>query len=106
MEHYSARYQKDKQSSEEESKPNADHEDDDFLLFPTDHAPRDELISEENANVWSLIPELRNRMHVHQKKAFQSLWRNIAGSMEPALMESTSKGTGGCVIYISLSRTL
>ncbi|XP_044508996.1 SNF2 domain-containing protein CLASSY 2-like isoform X2 [Mangifera indica] len=55
-------------------------------------------LSEENDNVWGLIPELKTKLHFHQKKAFEFLWRNIAGSVEPALMEPASKKTGGCVI--------
>ncbi|XP_061375050.1 SNF2 domain-containing protein CLASSY 1-like [Gastrolobium bilobum] len=89
-------YRGEKQCIEEESEPKADN-DDDFNLFST-HASRDEPISEENQNVWSLIPELKEKMHVHQKKAFEFLWQNIAGSMKPALVESESKRRGGCVI--------
>ncbi|CAJ1858600.1 unnamed protein product [Sphenostylis stenocarpa] len=52
----------------------------------------------EQDNVWKLIPELREKMHVHQKKAFQFLWQNIGGSMDPRLMDAESKRRGGCVI--------
>ncbi|KAM7276876.1 hypothetical protein ACFE04_018742 [Oxalis oulophora] len=54
--------------------------------------------SEEHDNVWALIPDLRPKLHLHQKKAFEFLWRNVAGSLEPALMENESKNTGGCCI--------
>lgn len=52
----------------------------------------------ENDNVWALIPELKMKLHFHQKKAFEFLWRNIAGSLVPANMDAESKSTGGCVI--------
>ncbi|KAJ1424093.1 SNF2-like, N-terminal domain superfamily [Sesbania bispinosa] len=52
----------------------------------------------ENGSVWSLIPELSEKMHDHQKKGFQFIWQNIAGSIQPALMEVESERRGGCVI--------
>ncbi|CAK8566439.1 unnamed protein product [Lathyrus sativus] len=67
-------------------------------LFRTHANDLDEPISNENQNVWELIPELKEKMHAHQKKAFEFLWRNIAGSMEPALMKENSETSGGCVI--------
>ncbi|XWS74759.1 hypothetical protein CRYUN_Cryun01aG0025300 [Craigia yunnanensis] len=58
----------------------------------------DTPLCEENENVWALIPELRKKLHFHQKRAFEFLWQNIAGSLIPALMETSSKKTGGCVV--------
>ncbi|KAB1217668.1 SNF2 domain-containing protein CLASSY 2 [Morella rubra] len=55
-------------------------------------------LAEESGNVWALIPELRRKLHFHQKKAFEFLWLNMAGSLEPSLLHRTSKKTGGCVI--------
>lgn len=49
-------------------------------------------------NVWALIPELRSKLRIHQKKAFEFLWTNIAGSLVPGLMEAEKKKRGGCVI--------
>ncbi|KAK7281099.1 hypothetical protein RIF29_08793 [Crotalaria pallida] len=90
------RYAEEKQSNGEGSERRVDEDVEDLNFFSRD-VPRDEQIFVEN-EIWSLIPELRHRMHFHQKKAFEFLWRNIAGSMEPALMESESKRRGGCVI--------
>ncbi|KAE9596211.1 putative calcium/calmodulin-dependent protein kinase chromatin remodeling SNF2 family [Lupinus albus] len=73
-------------------------EHDDYHLFSTNAPPDDEPKTEESENVWALIPELRSKLHAHQKKAFEFLWQNIAGSTEPALLEAHSKKTGGCVI--------
>ncbi|ESR49053.1 SNF2 domain-containing protein CLASSY 1 [Citrus sinensis] len=61
-------------------------------------ASSDILSPNENDNVWALIPELKMKLHLHQKKAFEFLWRNIAGSLVPASMDAESKNTGGCVI--------
>lgn len=58
----------------------------------------DGTLSEENDNVWALIPEFRRKLHLHQKKAFEFLWKNVAGSMVPALMDQSSRKIGGCVI--------
>ncbi|XP_010420880.1 PREDICTED: SNF2 domain-containing protein CLASSY 2-like isoform X1 [Camelina sativa] len=56
------------------------------------------LAAEESDNVWALIPQLKRKLHMHQQRAFEFLWRNIAGSVEPALMDPTSDKIGGCVI--------
>ncbi|KAH7537612.1 hypothetical protein FEM48_Zijuj03G0111400 [Ziziphus jujuba var. spinosa] len=58
----------------------------------------DEPLSGENENVWALIPELRKQLHLHQKKGFEFLWRNVAGSLIPSSIDPKSKKTGGCVI--------
>ncbi|KAI4306501.1 hypothetical protein L6164_029773 [Bauhinia variegata] len=93
---YSGWHQEEKKDVVEESEPK-DDEDNAFHLLST-HASPDEPVSEESDNVWALIPDLRKKLHVHQKKAFEFLWKNMAGSMEPAHMAATSKRTGGCVI--------
>ncbi|CAA0831350.1 SNF2 domain-containing protein CLASSY 1 [Striga hermonthica] len=49
-------------------------------------------------NVWALIPELRDKLRPHQKKAFEFLWRNIAGSLKASRMEKRQEKRGGCVI--------
>ncbi|KAL2333450.1 hypothetical protein Fmac_014663 [Flemingia macrophylla] len=90
------RHQEEKQYSGKASESKAE-KDDDFHLFST-RASSYELVTMEHDNVWKLIPELREKMHVHQKKAFEFLWQNIGGSMEPTLMEAESKRRGGCVI--------
>ncbi|XP_021769251.1 SNF2 domain-containing protein CLASSY 1-like [Chenopodium quinoa] len=56
------------------------------------------LVSESNDNVWGLIPSIKKKLHDHQKKAFEFLWRNLAGSLIPSEMEPSSKKVGGCVI--------
>ncbi|KAK7387481.1 hypothetical protein VNO78_28319 [Psophocarpus tetragonolobus] len=92
--HHAVRHQEEKKCSGKEAKK---ADDDDFRLFST-HACRDELISIEHDNVWRLIPQLIGKMHVHQKKAFEFIWQNIGGSMEPPLMDAESERRGGCVI--------
>ncbi|ESQ42062.1 hypothetical protein EUTSA_v10012460mg [Eutrema salsugineum] len=56
------------------------------------------LAAEESDNVWALIPQLKRKLHTHQQRAFEFLWRNLAGSVEPPLMDPTSDNVGGCVI--------
>ncbi|CAF2233492.1 unnamed protein product [Brassica napus] len=53
---------------------------------------------EESENVWSLIPQLKRKLHMHQKKAFEFLWRNLAGSVVPSMMDPSSDKIGGCVV--------
>ncbi|CAI8597382.1 unnamed protein product [Vicia faba] len=85
---------KDKEEKSEQNVDEVDNKD----LFPTHANDLDEPISKENENVWELIPELKEKMHAHQKKAFEFLWQNIAGSTEPARMKENSETSGGCVI--------
>ncbi|KAJ1410655.1 SNF2-related, N-terminal domain [Sesbania bispinosa] len=95
------RYQGEEQCngySKPELKPkDKDKEDDDSHAF-TMKASHYEPLSIENDNVWSLIPELSKKMHDHQKKGFQFIWQNIAGSIQPTLMEEKCERRGGCVI--------
>ncbi|KAJ6290225.1 hypothetical protein OIU78_026025 [Salix suchowensis] len=86
-----------KPQNEEDSELKPD-EDEDSSFFGNHTSGEDESVSEVNDNVWDLIPELRPKLHMHQKKAFEFLWQNIAGSLVPALMEKTSKKIGGCVV--------
>ena len=72
-------------------------EDEGLNLF-SNHTSGEDVPFELNDNAWDLIPELGAKVHMHQKKAFEFLWRNIAGSLVPALMEKASKKIGGCVI--------
>ncbi|RZC91844.1 hypothetical protein C5167_021557 [Papaver somniferum] len=55
-------------------------------------------LREQNESVWALIPDLRDKLRAHQKKAFEFLWKNIAGSMIPSEMEDACDSAGGCVI--------
>ncbi|KAL1205510.1 SNF2 domain-containing protein CLASSY 1 [Cardamine amara subsp. amara] len=54
--------------------------------------------AEESENVWSLIPQLKRKLHFHQQKAFEFLWRNLAGSVVPVMMDPNSEKIGGCVV--------
>ncbi|XP_022747754.1 SNF2 domain-containing protein CLASSY 1-like isoform X2 [Durio zibethinus] len=85
-----------KRCNEEEPEQKTD-EDMGLDLF-CNYTSSDTPLSEENENVWALIPELRKKLHFHQKRAFEFLWQNVAGSLIPALMEPSSKKTGGCVV--------
>ncbi|EEF41502.1 ATP-dependent helicase, putative [Ricinus communis] len=73
-------------------------EDEGLNLFGKYVAAENMSFSEENNNVWALIPDLRMKLHLHQKKAFEFLWKNIAGSIIPANMEKASRKIGGCVV--------
>lgn len=86
-----------KPCNEEDSELQPD-EDEGLNLFGNHVSCEEMPLSEENDNVWDLIPELRMKLHAHQKKAFEFLWRNIAGSLFPELMDKASKKIGGCVV--------
>ncbi|PWA77028.1 SNF2 domain-containing protein CLASSY 1 [Artemisia annua] len=70
------------------------------LEFVTRPASTNMFISDdkENENVWALIPSLREKLRFHQKRAFEFLWRNLAGDIVPSEMEEARKKRGGCVI--------
>ncbi|EPS74404.1 hypothetical protein M569_00351, partial [Genlisea aurea] len=55
-------------------------------------------LGEGKKTVWALIPDLKDKLRLHQKRAFEFLWRNIAGSMTPSRMERNQKLRGGCVV--------
>ncbi|KAJ9160389.1 hypothetical protein P3X46_025796 [Hevea brasiliensis] len=86
-----------KPSNEEDSQLNP-CEEEGLNLFSNCISKEEISLSEENDNVWALIPELRMKLHLHQKKAFEFLWKNIAGSLIPAQIEKRSKKIGGCVV--------
>ncbi|RYR34844.1 hypothetical protein Ahy_A10g049887 [Arachis hypogaea] len=92
------RHRQEENQRSDSEKLEAEEDSSDSKFFSTVDASRDEPMHEENGNVWELVPDLKAKMHVHQRKAFEFLWRNIAGSMEPLQMESQSKSIGGCVI--------
>ncbi|KAK6929513.1 Helicase, C-terminal, partial [Dillenia turbinata] len=52
--------------------------------------------AEGKDSVWGFIPELRTKLRLHQKKAFEFLWKNISGSLIPDEMDPAVGG--GCVI--------
>ncbi|KAJ8763990.1 hypothetical protein K2173_004860 [Erythroxylum novogranatense] len=87
-----------------ENKPCIEHselksdEDEGMKLFSNQAFSKGRPSSEEKENVWALVPELRKKLHMHQQKAFEFLWRNTAGSLVPGLMKKASKKIGGCVV--------
>ncbi|CAL1374802.1 unnamed protein product [Linum trigynum] len=94
-------------SSTAERKPNDGNDSDpkpegeeEIKLFTTDHDTykEDASSSAQKENVWALIPHIKNKLHLHQKRAFEFLWRNTAGSTIPAKMVKASKKVAGCVV--------
>lgn len=51
----------------------------------------------ESGNVWASITDLEPKLLAHQRKAFEFIWKNLAGSLQLEEMDdSTSRG--GCVV--------
>ncbi|CAK9160622.1 unnamed protein product [Ilex paraguariensis] len=88
------RYKERRTEDDSEHKPNDDGGLDGYSNPVSSNTP----FLEGEDNVWALIPDLKGKLHFHQKRAFEFLWRNIAGSLEPAHMKPESKRRGGCVI--------
>ncbi|KAL8539299.1 hypothetical protein ACS0TY_001069 [Phlomoides rotata] len=88
---------KEQRTEDNEEQRKSDANDlDEFCIPAPSHIPP--TIGQGEKNVWALIPELKDKLLDHQKKAFEFLWRNIAGSLIPARMEKKKKKRGGCVI--------
>ncbi|XP_057820364.2 SNF2 domain-containing protein CLASSY 2 [Cryptomeria japonica] len=72
------------------------------IVIPTldDDSPcsQSSKISEKHDSVWEIIPELEEKMNAHQKRAFEFLWRNLAGSLVPEEIEASENDIGGCII--------
>nr|GME12672.1 SNF2 domain-containing protein CLASSY 1-like [Ipomoea batatas] len=79
-----------------ESKQGDDADLDHFTIPVSSNKPSSE--GEVEDNVWALIPDLRNKLRAHQRRAFEFLWKNIAGSIIPTQIDPESKKRGGCVI--------
>ncbi|KAG8380895.1 hypothetical protein BUALT_Bualt06G0064300 [Buddleja alternifolia] len=92
---WAAKEQKAEEETEQHKK--SENEDIDQFTIPAPSTTPSTIGKGEN-NVWALIPELKEKLRSHQKKAFEFLWRNIAGSLVPSRMEKKKKKRGGCVI--------
>ncbi|CAA0834435.1 SNF2 domain-containing protein CLASSY 1 [Striga hermonthica] len=94
---------REQQNKNEESEHGTKTENQEFNKFkiPIPASPTGPTITDDDSTkkkVWSLIPELKDKLRSHQRKAFEFLWRNIAGSLIPSRMEKRKKKWGGCVI--------
>ncbi|CAN7031431.1 unnamed protein product [Brassica rapa subsp. trilocularis] len=87
-----------KHINEEDIDTNVKQDGDERRSFTMPVATSEVPSPEESENVWSLIPQLRRKLHMHQKKAFEFLWRNLAGSVVPSMMDPSSDKIGGCVV--------
>ena len=72
-----------------------------------DHVPDQSLLAilgpefselRGSVNLWSLIPDLEPKLLPHQRKAFEFIWKNLAGSLQLEEMDNSAATTGGCVI--------
>lgn len=51
-----------------------------------------------SGNVWALIADLEPKLAPHQRKAFEFIWKNLAGSLQLEEMEDSTASKGGCVV--------
>ncbi|KAF6144822.1 hypothetical protein GIB67_038921, partial [Kingdonia uniflora] len=75
---------------------NAD--DTDFDLYNRPRRSKELSFIERSDSVWSLIPQFKSKFHIHQKNAFEFLWRSLAGSLIPENMLASAEIRNGCVI--------
>ncbi|KAM0892968.1 hypothetical protein ACQ4PT_025438 [Festuca glaucescens] len=73
---------------------------DEHLLDPSLFAILGPELSElrGSVNFWSLIPDLEPKLLPHQRKAFEFIWKNLAGSLQLEEMNNPTASTGGCVV--------
>src|SRR6185312_445561 len=51
-----------------------------------------------SGNVWASITDLEPKLHAHQRKAFEFIWKNLAGSLHLEEMDDPTEIRGGCVV--------
>ncbi|KAL6896677.1 hypothetical protein ACP4OV_007249 [Aristida adscensionis] len=51
-----------------------------------------------SGNVWTSIPDLEPKLLAHQRKAFEFIWKNLAGSLQLEEMDNSTANRGGCVV--------
>ncbi|CAN6176751.1 unnamed protein product [Urochloa humidicola] len=51
-----------------------------------------------SGNVWASITDLEPKLHPHQRKAFEFIWKNLAGSLQLEEMDDSTVCRGGCVV--------
>ncbi|KAJ1255781.1 hypothetical protein BS78_K163000 [Paspalum vaginatum] len=51
-----------------------------------------------SGNVWASITDLEVKLVPHQRKAFEFIWKNLAGSLRLEEMDGSTAGRGGCVV--------
>jgi DNA repair and recombination RAD54-like protein len=54
--------------------------------------------SKGSGNVWASITDLEPKLHAHQRKAFEFIWKNLAGSLQLEEMDDSTTNRGGCVV--------
>ncbi|XP_062188727.1 SNF2 domain-containing protein CLASSY 1-like [Phragmites australis] len=51
-----------------------------------------------SGNVWTSITDLEPKLLAHQRKAFEFIWKNLAGSLQLEEMDNSTACRGGCVV--------
>ncbi|KAF8680728.1 hypothetical protein HU200_045569 [Digitaria exilis] len=51
-----------------------------------------------SGNVWASITDIEPKLHAHQRKAFEFIWENLAGSLQLEEMDDSTASRGGCVV--------
>jgi DNA repair and recombination protein RAD54 and RAD54-like protein len=51
-----------------------------------------------SGNVWNSISDLKPKLHAHQRKAFEFIWKNLGGSLQLEEMYNSTASRGGCVV--------
>jgi DNA repair and recombination protein RAD54 and RAD54-like protein len=51
-----------------------------------------------SSNIWTPILCIEPKLQPHQRNAFEFIWKNLVGTLEPEKISSTNDNTGGCVI--------
>ncbi|KAK3128108.1 hypothetical protein QOZ80_7AG0582710 [Eleusine coracana subsp. coracana] len=51
-----------------------------------------------SGNVWNSISDLKPKLHAHQRKAFEFIWKNLTGSLQLEEMDNSTDSRGGCVV--------
>ncbi|XP_038998318.1 SNF2 domain-containing protein CLASSY 3-like [Hibiscus syriacus] len=64
--------------------------------------PRIDMPGDSSANiegtVWEIVPNIKSKLHPHQREGFEFMWSNIEGGIYRDKSKNSSSSGGGCII--------
>ncbi|KAK8545913.1 hypothetical protein V6N13_067158 [Hibiscus sabdariffa] len=67
-------------------------------LDPSIDKPGCDSSANIEGTVWEIIPNIKSKLHPHQREGFEFMWNNIAGGIYRDKSKNSSSGGGGCII--------
>ncbi|KAK8638565.1 hypothetical protein V6N13_136983 [Hibiscus sabdariffa] len=67
-------------------------------LDPNINMPGCDSSANIEGTVWEIIPNMKGKLHPHQREGFEFIWNNIAGGIYRDKSKNSSSGGGGCIV--------